>query len=273
VKHPKRRQYLVKHTVEYQNGNVLSYAEYGNRTGYPILVQHGLIASINEYHLFDRLVEAGHHLICTARPGYGQSSPYQMANMAEWGKIVSILVDDLGLARFDVLGVSSGAPYSYAIGYQIPDKARDIYIFSGTPALYDDRVLAFWPYPIERNAGIAEMAKVAKDVFFPNVTDKDLLGDDIRDSMMNDCFGIAQDLRLRCMDWGFVLPEVVQAVYMEHSRTDREVPFTAAEMTAKMMPNCQLEVREGEHFSKETLDRFIRNTMLRPQASHQEYPE
>ena len=258
----------MKHIVEYQNGNVLSYAEYGNRTGYPILVQHGLIASINEYHLFDRLIETGNRLICTARPGYGQSSPYQMANIAEWGEIVSVLVDDLDLAQFDVFGMSSGAPYSYAIGYKIPDKVRNIYIFSGTPALYDDKVLAFWPYPIKKNASIAEMAKVAKDVFFPHVTEEDILRDEIKDSMMNDCFGIAQDLRLRCMDWGFILPEVVQAVYMEHSRTDQEVPFIAAEMTAKMIPNCQLEVREGEHFSKETLEQFIRNIMLRQQESH-----
>ena len=253
----------MKHIVEYHNRNVLSYAEYGDRDGYPILVQHGLIASINEYHLFDRLIETGNRLICAARPGYGQSSPYQMANMAEWGKIVSILVDDLALAQFDVLGMSSGAPYSYAIGYKMPDKARNIYIFSGTPALYDDKVLAFWPYPIEKNASIAEMARVAKDVFFPNVTEKDLLKDAIKDSMMNDCFGIAQDLRLRCMDWGFTLSEIVQAVHMEHSQMDQEVPFVAAEMTAKMMPNCQLEVREGEHFSEETLDQFIRNTMLK----------
>ena len=253
----------MKHIVEYHNRNVLSYAEYGDRDGYPILVQHGLIASINEYHLFDRLIEAGNRLICTARPGYGQSSPYQMANMAEWGEIVSILVDDLALAQFDVLGMSSGAPYSYAIGYKMPDKARNIYIFSGTPALYDDKVLAFWPYPIEKNASIAEMARVAKDVFFPNVTEKDLLKDAIKDSMMNDCFGIAQDLRLRCMDWGFTLSEIVQAVHMEHSQMDQEVPFVAAEMTAKMMPNCQLEVREGEHFSEEALDQFIRDTMLK----------
>ena len=116
------REHLVKHTLEYKNGNALSYAEYGDRNGPPILVQHGLIASISEYHLFDRLIEAGNRLICTARPGYGQSSPYQMANMAEWGEITSFLVDDLNLARFDVLGMSSGAPYSYAIGYKIPDK-------------------------------------------------------------------------------------------------------------------------------------------------------
>jgi len=74
-------------------------------------------------------------------------------------------------------------------------------------------------------------------------------------------------LRLRCMDWGFTLPEVKQVVYMEHSQADQEVPFIAAEMTAKMIPSCQLEVREGEHFSRDALDRFIRNTMLRQQES------
>ncbi len=185
--------------------------------------------------------------------------------MAEWGEIVSILVDNLSLAQFDVLGMSSGAPYSYAIGYKIPDRVRNIYIFSGTPALYDDRVLEFWPYPIQKNASIAEMGKVAKEVFFPNVTEDDLLRDDIKDSTMNECFGIAQDLRLRCMEWGFSLSEIKATVYMEHSRVDTEVPFVTAEMTAKMIPNCQLKVREGEHFSEETLDQFIRSIMLMEQ--------
>ncbi len=53
---------------------------------------------------------------------------------------------------------------------------------------------------------------------------------------------------------------------MEHSRTDKDVPFNTAEMTSKMLPNCKLEEREGEHFSKETLDQFITNIML----NHQE---
>jgi len=246
---------------------VLSYAEYGDQKGFPILVQHGLIASIGDYHLFDRLIETGNRLICIARPGYGQSSPYQMANMAEWGKIVSILVEKLNLSQFDVLGMSSGAPYSYAIGFKIPERVRSIYIFSGTPALYDDEVLAYWPYPIQKNASITEMAKVAKDIFFPNITKEDLVRDEIRDSMANDCFGIGQDLRLRCMNWGFILPEVKSVVYMEHSKTDPEVPFITAKITAKMIPNCQFEVREGEHFSKETLDQFIENLMLRPTQS------
>lgn len=252
----------MKHSLEYKKGNSLSYADYGDRDGYPILVQHGLIASISEYHLFDCLIGAGKRLICPARPGYGQSTPYKMANMAEWGEIVAVLVDNLGLVQCDVLGMSSGALYSYAIGYKLPDKVRNIYIFSGTPALYDDNVLAYWPYPITEGASIAEMKKVALEVFFSKVTEEDLLRDEIKDSMAHDCFGIAQDLRLRCMDWGFVLAEVRPAVYMEHSQTDPEVPFVTAEMTAKMIPNCQLEVRDGEHFSQETLARFIKDVIL-----------
>jgi pimeloyl-ACP methyl ester carboxylesterase len=257
----------MRQIVRYKGGNVLSYSEYGNLKGFPILVQHGMIASIFDYHLFDSLIEAENRLICIARPGYGESSPYQMENMAEWGKIVSVLIDHLELSKFDVFGISSGAPYSYSIGYNLPDSVRNIYIFSGTPALFDDSVLELWPFPIKKNASIPEMEKVAKDVFFSNVTKEDMVKNDIRDSMMNDCFGIAQDLRIRCMDWGFRLSDIRGAVYMEHSRTDKDVPFVTAEMTAKMLPNCQMEAREGDHFSEETLAQFIKNIILNQQEN------
>src|SRR5512137_2510014 len=147
----------TRHTTKYKNGNFLSYAEYGDKKGYPILVQHGLIASIDDYHLFDRLIESGTRLICVARPGYGESSPYGMRNLAEWGEIISVLVNELECAQFDILGMSSGAPYGYAIAYRLPSFVQTIFIFSGTPALYDERVLALWPYPVDRHAGIIEL--------------------------------------------------------------------------------------------------------------------
>ena len=256
----------MRQIIKYKGDNELSYTEYGNRNGYPILIQHGMIASISDYHLFDRLIAAGKRVVCIARPGYGESSPYPMKNMAKWGEAVSVLVIELGISQFDVLGISSGAPYSYAIGYKLPDKVRNIFIFSGTPALYDEQVLAFWPYPIKRNATIDAMKKVAKDVFFSNVTEEDLLRNDIRDSMMNDCFGIAQDLRIRGMDWGFTLSEVKERVHMVHSKADNDVPFVTAEMTAKLLPHCQFEIRDGEHFSEEALGTFIANMMLKQMA-------
>ena len=253
----------MKQLIQYKNGNSLSYAEYGNKNGYPILVQHGLIASILDHHLFNSLINSGIRLISIARPGYGESSPYNMINIAEWGEIVSDLVDELKLSHFDILGMSSGAPYSFSIGYRLPDKVRNIFIFSGTPALYDDRVLAVWPYPVNKNADISELEKLASDLFFSNLSPEALSQNDIKDSMRNKCFGIALDFKLRCNPWGFLLSDITENVTMQHSKTDNQVPFAAAEITSKLLPNCRFEIREsGDHFSSEILDNFIKSTML-----------
>ncbi len=58
--------------IQYHNGNSLSYAEYGDMNGFPILIQHGLIASIKSFDLFEPLLRLGTRLICIARPGYGE---------------------------------------------------------------------------------------------------------------------------------------------------------------------------------------------------------
>jgi pimeloyl-ACP methyl ester carboxylesterase len=250
----------MKRTIQYKSGNILSYAEYGQENAYPLLVQHGLIASISDYRLFDSLIAAGVRVICMARPGYGESSPYPMSQIAEWGKIVAIVADELGLSQFDLLGISSGAPYSYAIACKLPNRVRNIFILSGIPALYDDDVLAVWPHPVDKDASIAELQKLAKELFLSNLSPEALLQNDIQDSMRNDCFGLALDFKLRCNDWGFVLSEVREPVYMQHGRTDNLAP---AEITAKLLPNCRLEIREsGEHFSSEILDDYINETVL-----------
>ena len=145
-----------------------------------------------------------------------------------------------------MLGISSGAPYSYAIASRLPQHVRSLYILSGTPALYDDAVLAHWPYPVDRQASLAALQNVAHELFFAHLSPADLAKDEIRDSMRNDCFGIAQDLKIRCLDWGFRLEEVNCQVNMRHSRADESVPLVTAELTAQKLPNCRLEIREHE---------------------------
>jgi pimeloyl-ACP methyl ester carboxylesterase len=258
-----RIQEAMKQNLTYKNGLRLSYAEYGDKNGYPILIQHGLIASIDDYDLFDRLIQFKTHLICIARPGYGESSPYIMDSFAEWADIVALLIRELGISQFDLLGMSSGAPYSYALGAKFPDKVRRIYIFSGVPALYDEIVLSYWPYPAIKNQNMADLEALAHDLFFAHLTQDDLKKNDVRDSVMNHGFGVAQDLRLRFLDWGFSLSAVKAKVFMRHSKTDDSVPYHTAVRTSELLPNCQLELTEtGPHFSKEALDDFINKTMV-----------
>jgi len=42
---------IMKKSTLYKGGLHLSYAEYGDKKGYPILIQHGLIASIHPIQL------------------------------------------------------------------------------------------------------------------------------------------------------------------------------------------------------------------------------
>jgi pimeloyl-ACP methyl ester carboxylesterase len=252
----------MEHVIEYKDGNQLAYFEFGKKDGFPVLIQHGLIAAISETGLFNKLIELNLKLVSIARPGYGRSSPNLMNNIAEWGEIIEVIVDHLHLHDFDIFGISSGAPYSYAIGYHFPDQARNIFILSGIPALYDERIQTLWPFPITKQASLEDLEKLAFDLFFANLADEELAKEEIRDSMMYQCFGIAQDFKLRCLDWGFQLAEVTQTVHMRHSLEDEAVPYSTAQKTADLLPNCIFESHKADpHFSPAVLDDFIVTVM------------
>jgi pimeloyl-ACP methyl ester carboxylesterase len=254
----------MKQLLTYNKVHRLSYAEYGNKDGYPILIQHGLIASIDDHDLFDRLRKSNLRLICVARPGYGSSTPYEMKNFAEWADVMAPLIEELALSKFDILAMSSGAPYGYALGAGIPDKVRNIFIYSGMPALYDEIVLSTWPYEPIKNKSMAEMETLAHAFFFSNLSETDLLRNDIRDSTMHNGFGVAQDLKLRFMDWGFRLSDIPAKVFMRHSKQDDAVPFECVVRTAQLLPDCELELLEtGPHFSNEGLDDFIKTVVIK----------
>lgn len=251
----------MKHTLTYNDNQTLAYTDFGAAGGFPILIQHGMVASVEDTGLFQRLADRGARLISAARPGYGGSSPYSMKKVGEWGEIISGLVDALGLERFDVFGISSGAPYAYAVAHAMPEKTRRVFILSGIPALYDDTVLAHWPHPSNRGTTVREMQPVAREVFFANLPADAMTHPDLRDSMAHDCFGPALDLSIRAVDWGFRLGEVRAPVVMRHSRADL---FITAELTAQQLPDCVLEARENDaHFSQAVLDDFIDTVMAK----------
>jgi pimeloyl-ACP methyl ester carboxylesterase len=172
-------------------------------------------------------------------------------------------VEDLGLTHFDVLGMSSGAPYCYAIGSRFPEKARNLFIFSGIPALFDHEIQTHWPFDVKANASIREMQQLARGLFFSNLTEEDLCKDEIKDSMSHDCFGIGLDFRLRGMDWGFKLEDLKQTVLIRHARFDPAVPFITAELTSRMLSNCSLFVEENEiHFSEAAISVFFQSVII-----------
>jgi len=243
--------------------NVLAYNDFGNKDGFPILVQHGTMASINDTDSFAELGKVA-RVICIARPGYGESSPYVLQNLLEYGRIVEKLVEELSINKFDVFGSSAGALYCYAIAKVCPGKTRNIYVYSGTPALYDEEVRKNWPFPIPGEMTVEDSQKIAFDVFFSHFSEKDKKQNFIKDSMANNCFGEGQNLRIRFKDWGFTLSEVKAKVYMQHCKKDEVLPYIMAERTAKLLGDCELELlEEGGHFTGEAYNSFIQNTVMK----------
>jgi pimeloyl-ACP methyl ester carboxylesterase len=239
--------------------NVLAYNDFGNKDGFPILVQHGTMASISDIDCFSDLGKIA-RVICVARPGYGESSPYALKNLLEYGEIVSKLIADIGINRFDVLGSSAGAIYCYAIAKVCSDKTRNVFVYSGTPALYDPEVQKKWPFPIPGEMTVEDSQKIAYEVFFSHFSEEDKKQDFVKDSMANNCFGEGQNLRIRFKDWGFTLSEIKAKVFMQHSKKDDILPYVMAEITAKLLSNCELELlEEGSHFTNEGYKSFIQN--------------
>jgi pimeloyl-ACP methyl ester carboxylesterase len=257
----RRKEDMSSYTIKIGNDKYIAVNEIGKTDGFPIVVNHGMIASIADEYLFDSLVKNGYRVISFARPGYGSSTAFEMENIKEWGRIIEEILEKINVNKIDILGMSSGAPYSYAIAAVIPNKVRGIYIFSGTPALHNKNVRKLWPYPLNENVSIKELLRIAKELFFTNGIDQNDKGS--IDSAKNECYGIALDLKIRCQDWGFDLREVKNEVYMEHGLNDTSIPYGTAEITAGLLGNCILHERKnGDHFSRELLEEFINNNII-----------
>ena len=247
----------------YKDNQYITYVEYGNPQGFPVIVQHGMIASIKSGALFSDHFKKHARIICLARPGYGESSPVLMENYKEWGTIVSRLADELSLSSFDVFASSAGAPYGYAVGCVCAGKVRNIFVFSGMPAFYDKQVQQHWPYPIQADLSQSDAQEIAHAMFFADASKEMLENDDVKDSIANNCFGPAQELRLRFSDWGFTPDDVKAKVYMQHSKQDEVISYRMAERTAALLPACSFELLEtGSHFSVEAYQKFIEDTIL-----------
>lgn len=239
----------------------LFYSDIGPADGYPILVQHGMIASIHDKGLFDVLVEHNLRVITIARPGYGDSDPIALENMGDWGKLVRGFIEALSIAKCSVLGISSGAPYSYAIAWQLPERVEKVYILSGTPDLSDPHVQDRWPFPIDQSATIEDLKPLVDELFFKgkqNFSQAEL------DSRRNNGFGIAQDLAIRVRDWGFDVKNLEALVVLQHSRNDENVPLETVLMTQRKMRRSQIKIKDGqEHFSPALLAQFLNETIIK----------
>ena len=144
--------------IQMPGRSVWGYGRFGRLGGKPVFVHHGLIGDASLGLAWAPLGQAlGLAWIVVARPGYGRTPPRRMDRVADWPGLIEPVLRALGISgRFDAVGISSGAPYAYALTAGMLERVGRICILSGVPFIGAPDVLA--AYPAQAQAAYARYA-------------------------------------------------------------------------------------------------------------------
>lgn len=112
---------LLDERITLNDGRVLSYAEFGDPSGHPVIAFHGFPGCRLElWPHHPLLYHLGVRLITPDRPGAGNSTPQPERRLLDYPTDIIQLADHLQLGKVGLLGISGGAPYAVACAYALP---------------------------------------------------------------------------------------------------------------------------------------------------------
>lgn len=262
--------------IELEDGRQLSYREYGEPGGTPLLYLHGMPGSrLDLVALDEHYRHLGIRAVALERPGYGRSTGRRSWRLLDWPGDVAAAADRLGIERFAVMGYSSGGKYAAACAYALPERVTRAAIVSGvgpptTPRFRQglgrtDRLsmtlarrtrplaLGFWRFGrwMSEHRPESFLAEFEKELSEP---DRAVLSDPqvrqivlatFREALNAGVTGVVDDAAIQARPWGFEFGEVQTSVQLWHGDRDELVPLHHARYAAETIPNATLTVLEG----------------------------
>jgi pimeloyl-ACP methyl ester carboxylesterase len=267
-------------TLRLPDGRRLSYAEFGDPQGLPVLAIHGTPGSRFMFGLTDGAArERGLRVIAPDRPGYGHSDYRRNPSLVRSTEDFLSLADALRVERLAVIGVSGGGPHAIATVSAMPDRVALLALISPVGPVAECRkqvrmsrmhrliftrmgrspqacATFFWSLRgmVRWAPGVAYRALQQRvtpaDRFVLNRAEvKANLQAAIREGLKPGIKGALQDLRLFCSPWGLSLAEIDVPSVMWQGSDDTIVPPSAAYHLAAQLPNCRLDViQEAGHY-------------------------
>ena len=110
-------------TLTLADGRVLGYTVYGDAaaTSRTVFYQHWFPGSRYEAATWDAGARGhGIRLVAADRPGCGASTNQPNRTLLDWPADILALASHLGAAKFGILGVSGGGPYTLALLHALP---------------------------------------------------------------------------------------------------------------------------------------------------------
>jgi pimeloyl-ACP methyl ester carboxylesterase len=274
---PSFRQAAIEQFIELNDSRTLGFAEYGDPSGKPVLQFHGWPSCRFEGWNYDEAgKKAGARIIAIDRPGFGLSTYKKGYRIVDWPSDVLELADRLGLARFAVMGVSSGSAYALACARFIPERLTFCTLIGGmSPLKVKGEKVDPNHYIDPLEIHVARMANTAPLVAYavfryiacmirtnPGLamkqfmrgappSDLELLKNEaavrnfqqsVAECCRNGIKGPVASVGLEMRDWGFRLQDITMNISLWHGELDNLVLPAAAKYMASKLPNHTLHL-------------------------------
>jgi pimeloyl-ACP methyl ester carboxylesterase len=288
-------------TLNTRDGRVLTYEEYGNPKGKPVIYLHGMPGSrLGPIPRASRLYPHGIRLISYDRPGYGGSERHRDRAVVDAASDVEDLADFLRIERFAVVGRSGGGPHALACAALLPGRVTRVaaLVSLGPRELMGEQwyegmaeLNIEWYKMAER--GIDEYTKYVSEEMHRRRADPEsvmphthsdapsadrvtasepgiraMLVDNFTEALRNGIDGWVDDNLALVNPWGFDVSRVRVPVLLWHGAKDVFSPVAHSRRLAQLIPAARLELAEGgAHLSAiEELPRLFSWLAARPGA-------
>lgn len=261
-------------------GRQLGYAEYGDPEGDTVLWLHGTPGARRQIppRIHDAAKQNSFRVVTVERPGTGRSSDHRYARIVDFAADVERFVDQRGVDRFGVVGLSGGGPYTLGVAHEMPDRVFAAGVLGGlAPTVGDDAQFSYHQLtrlaqPVleavrrtvlpAMNFGLSALERIADPAYHLYVrvnggADSEVMVDPAVKSMfLNDLLGAEairapiHDLALFGRHWGFELGNISVPVFIWHGDADHVVPFPQGEHLARTIGSASLTtVPDLGHFA------------------------
>lgn len=256
-------------------GRTVTYAEWGDRAGLPILVMHGTPGSrLGRFSDAAALAATGARLIRHDRPGYGGSDRFPGRRVADVVADAIAVLDALGVDRFAVSGDSGGGPHALAVAAALPGRVLRVrvtaslapYGIAGFFDGMDSENIAEWHVVVRGEAALApeitrraklkvERVRTSPEQIFAGfrLPDADraaladtrghaVLRESVLEALKQGPWGWVDDDLAFATDWGFDVSTISVPAEVRYGRHDVLVPPSHGAWLAAHIPECTVEV-------------------------------
>jgi pimeloyl-ACP methyl ester carboxylesterase len=249
----------------------LAYAEYGDRTGVPVFVFHGLPGSRLGWSLLpDNSLPPAARIVAPDRPGYGASDPNPGRTLLDWADDVEALADSLEIGKFAIVGISGGGPGALACAWKMPERLTAVGIVSSpaptnAPGVFEGMsgtnrffMKLAWYLPWLSSWNIRLLASMIRrdprryiDTMKYKMHDVDravldrpeiheMLVKDFAEAVRGGAEGMVDDMAANHgRPWGFSLATIESKVLFWSCELDRSVPPAMGTYLSHAVPSCQ----------------------------------